>query len=143
MMSRMPSFVDTPGWAEDIRRLLHDLDPRTPAGCAPPMDVIDRADGLEIRMDLPGVPAEAIAVTIRAGTLLVTGEKRPGPACCSGAAFHVAERVFGTFVRTVQLRGAFDARAVEATLDQGELRIRVPRIEERRGAEIRIPVEAR
>lgn len=107
------------------------------------MDIIETADSLEIRVDLAGVVAEAVDVTIQAGRVLISGEKRPGTACCSGAAFHVAERTFGRFLREVPLRGAFEAAAVEATLQQGELRIRVPRREERRGASIRVRVEVR
>jgi HSP20 family protein len=111
------------------------------AGWTPPMDVIERPHGVEIRLDLPGVPIEAIRVAVRAGALVVSGDKPPA-ACCPGAAFHVAERACGRFSRTVPLRLAFDASAIRASLAQGELRIDVPRIEERRGREILIPVVA-
>jgi HSP20 family molecular chaperone IbpA len=54
----------------------------------------------------------------------------------------VAERVFGRFGRAVRLTGAFDVGRAEATLRAGELRVSLPRIEERRGREHRIPVRA-
>ena len=59
---------------------------------------------------------------------------------CGQAAFHVAERVFGRFTRAVRLSGAFDVARADARLRDGELRLVLPRIEERRGREHRIPV---
>jgi HSP20 family protein len=111
------------------------------AGWAPPMDVIERPDAVEIRFDLPGVPIEAIRVSVRANALVVSGDKPPA-SCCPGAAFHVAERACGRFSRTIPLRLAFDASTIRAALTRGELRIEVPRIDERRGREILIPVVA-
>lgn len=65
------------------------------------------------------------------------------PACeHRGAAFHLAERTFGRFARAIRLTGAFDAGASRATLTVGELRVVLPRIQERRGGEIRIAVQA-
>ena len=105
----------------------------------PPMDVVERPDGLEVILDLAGVDAN-VRVAVKAGNLVITGDKRPHR-CASGAAFHVAERTFGPFSRTIPLRLAFDAATIKATLTRGELRIAVPRIEERRGREIDIPIE--
>jgi HSP20 family protein len=110
-------------------------------GWTPPMDVVERPDCVEIRLDVPGVPLAALRVSVRAGTLVVSGDKPPAT-CCSGAAFHVAERACGRFTRSIPLRLAFDASAIRASLRQGELRIEVPRIDERRGREIQIPVVA-
>lgn len=106
----------------------------------PPMDVIERPDGLEVIVDLAGVHG-ALRVTVKGGVLVIAGDKRPPHSCAAGAAFHVAERTFGPFSRAVPLRLAFDARTITATLAHGELRIVIPRIEERRGREIDIPIQ--
>jgi HSP20 family molecular chaperone IbpA len=58
----------------------------------------------------------------------------------SQAAFHLAERTFGRFARAVRISGAFDAGRATATLVEGELRVILPRIEERRGHDIRIEI---
>ena len=74
-------------------------------------------------------------------TIVIAGRK--DPVCGhTEAAFHLAERTFGRFVRPVRVGGAIDASRAEATLSGGELRVRIPRIEERRGREIRIPIKA-
>ena len=103
--------------------------------------MFDTTEGITIVVDLPGVPAEAIRALVKNGIVIVIGDK-PAPACGSDhAQFHVAERSFGRFARGVRLHGAYDASRARAALDAGELRITIPRIEERRGREILIPIE--
>jgi HSP20 family protein len=105
------------------------------------MDVIEHQDVLDIRLDVPGVSPASLRVTIRADVLVISGDKTPG-GCGGSAAFHVAERTCGRFTRTVPLRFAFDASRIRASLSNGELRIVVPRIADRRGREIEITVDA-
>lgn len=108
----------------------------------PAMDILERPDDLEIRIDLVGVHPGSLRLSIAGNRLLIAGEKRPPCSCAPGSAvFHVAERTFGRFTRAVALRRAFNASAIRATLAQGELRIVVPHIEDRRGREIEIPIE--
>ena len=75
------------------------------------------------------------------GTLLIAGTKRVSACGHTDAAFHLAERAFGRFARAIRIGGAVDAGRARVTLSAGELRITVPRIEERRGREIRLPIE--
>src|SRR5262245_52209251 len=132
---------------QELRRLFEQLTgvetrPHT-AECRVPLDVVETSAGIEVIVDLVGVEAEAVQVVIARDTLLITGMKRPAACEHQGdATFHVAERVFGRFTRAVRLAGAFDVARGEATLRAGELRVSVPRIEERRGREHRIPVRA-
>ena len=110
------------------------------AQCSPPLDVVETPNGLEILLDLPGVAASSIEVVFENNTLVVAGEKLPAVCEHLDAGFHMAERAFGRFARAIELEGAFDAGRAEATLAQGELRIVLPRIEERRGRRTRIPI---
>jgi HSP20 family protein len=135
---------------EDVRQLFEAIgretersQPSESVECSPPLDVLETATGVEILMDLPAVPAETVQVVFSRGVLLVAGHK-PAPKCAhrNEAAFHVAERAFGRFARIVRVDGSFDAERAVATLTAGELRISVPRINDRRGREIRIPVRA-
>lgn len=129
---------------DDLRRLFELLGEESaggaPSECNPPVDVIETAATVEILMDIPGVAAEAIQIVLSRGTLMVGGRKLP-PACeHHEAAFHLVERSFGRFARAIRLSGAFDAGRAHATLSAGELRVVLPRIDERRGTEIRIPI---
>ena len=108
--------------------------------CTPSMDVVETSGGIVLVLDLPGVPASALTIGFSQGTLFVAGRKSPRTCAHAQAAFHLAERSFGRFVRAIRLTGAFDANKATATLSAGELRVVLPRIEERRGLDIRIPV---
>jgi HSP20 family protein len=138
-------FHERRDMGDDLRRLLDLLDegPRstgTAGECTPPFDLIETATSLELLMDLPGVTADAVQILFARNTLVVAGQKLPSACEHRDAAFHLAERAFGRFARAVRLTGAVDGGRAQATLRGGELHVVLPRIDERRGAEIRIPV---
>jgi len=138
-------YPDISDFALEIRRAFEELDrqmgSRSAGEYLPPIDVFDAPEGLTIVVDLPGVPANSVRALIKGGVVIVLGEKPSASCGCGGAQFHVAERSFGRFARGVRLHGSFDAASARATLKAGELRIVVPRLEERRGSEIVIPID--
>jgi HSP20 family protein len=110
-----------------------------PGQWSPPLDILEHAETIEIRIDVAGVPAELLSITVRRSTLTIEGRK--AALCGQARAFHVAERSAGRFAREIPLRIPFDAGAIRARLRDGELRIVVPRLAERRGRPIRVPIE--
>ena len=139
-------FLERLDLDDDLHRLFDllttaDAASGTEAECRVAVDVVETPGGFEILMDLAGVPADAVQVVVAENALIVMGRKNPS-ACQHQreAAFHVAERTFGRFARGVRLTGAFDVGGADARLRAGELRVTLPRIEERRGRERRIPV---
>lgn len=124
--------------------LLHLLDAHTAAAeCSPPLDIIESDTGIEIVLDVPGLPASAIDVIFARNVVLIAGRKAPSICQHGGAAFHLAERSFGRFGRAISVDGAFDAGRASATLVDGVLSVVLPRIDERRGAQTRIPIGPR
>jgi len=99
------------------------------------MDVVETRDAVEVTVDLPGAVESSLKVVFKQNLLVISGEKRPARCGHDHAAFHLAERSFGTFARAVRLTGAFDASRITAVLTAGELRVTLPCIAERRGAE--------
>ena len=140
---------DTADLAEDVRRLFEDLASRRPdrrhvvAGeCLPLVDVYETERSVEVVLDLPGVSAEALRVVIKSGVVLIVGEKeRPEPSKRSPASFHLVERDFGRFARAVRINAAIDAAGARARLTNGELHVFIPRLRERRGQVINVPIE--
>jgi HSP20 family protein len=132
--------------AEDARKLLVEIDKQVPgasalsADCRPPVDIIETATSIEVVMDIAGVPADAIRIVVRRDTLLIVGAKVP-TALDGQARFHLAERAYGQFARALRLGGAFDASRGRATIQSGLLRIALPRLADRRGQLLTIPVE--
>jgi HSP20 family protein len=127
----------------DIHRFFVDLLEQTPVSavdCAAPMDVVETAEGLRVVLDVPGVSAGDLRIVLVDGDLTIAGWKPPCSRARGASRFHLAERTFGRFTRTLRLEGAFDAGRASATLSAGELRITLPRVEERRGQPIVIPL---
>jgi HSP20 family protein len=132
--------------ADDARRMLLELDRDVPgasgvtADCHPPLDVLETAAAIEVLVDVPGVPAESLRIAVRRSTLLIVGAKLAGPSD-PNVRFHLAERSYGRFARAVRLSGAFDAARARALVKGGLLRIVLPRLDDRRGSMLSIPVE--
>jgi HSP20 family protein len=150
MTSHGPSSVESnpADLADDVRRLFEDLATRRPdrrhvvAGeCIPLVDVLETGRNVEIVLDLPGVAADALRVVIKSGVVLIVGEKeRSEPAKRAPASFHLVERDFGRFARAVRIHSPIDATSARAWLSSGELRIVIPRVHERRGQPIHVPI---
>jgi HSP20 family protein len=131
-------YVERRELPDDLRRL---LDAGAPSvEFTPPIDVLESETAIQILLDVPGVDPERIEVVFSRNVLLIAGEKTPVGCDHDDAAFHIAERAFGRFARAIGLEGAFDAGKATATLTHGELRVVLPRVPERRGSRIRIPV---
>ena len=121
----MPSFFgpnDASDFADDARRLLAELDREVPgvaalnSECRPPLDVLETTTGVEVVVDVPGVPPIAARCDQR-DTLLVVGAKA-APAAATARRYHLAERSYGRFARAVRLGGAIDARRATARADR-------------------------
>src|SRR3954469_12061455 len=149
MRSRVHAVVlpsEVGDFADEVRRVFLELGRtfglESLAGeCSPALDVFETDDRIEIIVDLPGVGPSAVRVIAKAGALLVAGEKavRRG---VSDSSFHLVERGFGRFARSVRLSCACDTAAARATLADGELRIRIPKLADRRGRAIHVPISA-
>jgi HSP20 family protein len=140
--------MDVGDLGHEVRRLFDELGKRRPerrhmvsGECMPLQDVFETDRSIEIVLDLPGVPPESCRILIKAGVVLVVGEKeRPEPSR-GPASFHLVERDFGRFARAVRVHAAIDASKAHARIKDGELRIVLPKQVERRGREIPVAIE--
>lgn len=107
--------------------------------CAPPLDVYETDDTLEITVDLPGVDPAAVRIIGKGDSVLIAGEKAARRALRESS-FHLVERGYGRFARVVRLGRACDTSKARASLADGELRVSIPKIAERRGKAIPITV---
>lgn len=147
-LTRLPISTDVGDVSADVRRLFEDLLKQRPerrhqitGECLPLLDVFETHDALDLLLDLPGVPASSIRVLVKAGVVIVAGEKdRPEPGARGTTSYHLVERDFGRFARAVRVHVAIDAARASATLAGGELRIRLPKIDERRGQGLLVPI---
>ena len=140
----MLSFPEAAELADEVRRLFDDLQhshDAAPGGLyAPPMDVVEREESLEVVLDLAGVAPEDVRVLFKNNTLVIAGCKWPAAATPGHAtAFHLVERSFGRFARALRVTATLDLGQARATMTEGELRVRLPKLN--RGQEFVIPIE--
>ena len=145
MRSRVHAVLLPPevgDFADEIRRIFGELGRAFGADsltgeCAPAVDVFETDGAMEITVDLPGVAPSTVRVLMKSDTVLIAGEKtaRRGH---GESSFHLVERGFGRFARTVRLGRPCDASRARAHFSSGELRITIPKIAERRGRTIQI-----
>ncbi len=107
--------------------------------CAPPLDVYETDDTMEIAVDLPGVDPAAVRVLAKGDSVLIAGEKAARRAG-GESSFHLVERGYGRFARGVRLGRSCDTSKARATLVNGELRVSIPKMADRRGAAIPVPI---
>ena len=133
-------------FSDEVRRVFFELGrafgAESLAGeCSPAVDVYETDDAVEIAVDLPGVTASAVRLIAKDDSVLIVGEK-PARRAHGDSSFHLVERGYGRFARVVRLARACNASTARATLVNGELRITVPKVAERRGLTIEISLGA-
>lgn len=88
----------------------------------PPVDIIEDETGIVVIADIPGVPAQRMALRTEADQLVIEGELAPttGEATAS-------ELPIGRYRRSFALSRELDPQGITALMDQGVLRIHIPR----------------
>ena len=107
----------------------------------PNVDIVETDGALLVKVELPGVEAPGLTVSVLGGNLILKGEKariEPDP----GAKFQLVERAFGRFRRVIALGVPVNTHRAEAQLKDGLLRVRFPKVPNRRGEEVSIQVNA-
>lgn len=106
----------------------------------PPVDIYEAADkALVIKVELPELKREAIAVTVEHGALSISGE-RSWPADVPKDDVRRVERAYGTFNRRFTLPPAVDASKVVADYRDGVLTVRLPMREDARPRSVPVAV---
>lgn len=90
-----------------------------------PLDAERGPEGFVFRLDLPGIPLDAIDIQTSGSTLTVRAERRPSDHETAGEAL-LTERRLGVFARQITLDPTADLARASASLDAGVLTIRVP-----------------
>jgi len=138
---------DLGDFKDEVRRIFADLGRQFGADslageCSPTLDVYETDDTMEITIDLPGVDATAVHVLSKGDSVLVAGEKPPRRVR-GESSFHLVERGYGRFARAVRIMQPCDSARASASMEDGELRISLPKLKDRRGTSVRIPVRHR
>jgi HSP20 family protein len=92
----------------------------------PSIDVRETGKGLEVTAELPGVDEKDVDVTLANGVLMIRGEKKHEREETEEG-YHLMERSYGSFSRSIPLPFDVDDKSVSASFDKGVLRITLPK----------------
>ena len=121
----------------DVNQLLGRGSGRRVEGLIPPMDVIRTADGLRVRIELPGMRVDDVDVSVNDGLLTISGERKLDAGVAEDAWVH-RERPVGRFERSFGLPKDTDAAAITASFEAGVLDLHIPAPPQRRPHKVSI-----
>ena len=106
----------------------------------PSLDVSETKNELVVKAEVPGMDHKDIDISLSNGVLTIKGEKKQEREE-KEADYHLVERSYGSFVRSVQLPIEVQGDKINASYMDGIVRITLPKSEEAKKKEIKIKVE--
>jgi HSP20 family protein len=95
----------------------------------PRLDVVESADAVTVRTEVPGVLPKNVDVSVRDNILTISGQKEAS-SHEEGKDFYISEREFGSFRRSIELPQGCDPDRITATQDNGVLTVKISRLRE-------------
>jgi HSP20 family protein len=92
----------------------------------PSMDVSETDKEIEITTELPGLEEKDIQLNMADNVLTIRGEKK-NEREEKKKDYHLVERSYGSFVRSVQLPDGVNADNIKAVMSKGVLKVTVPK----------------
>lgn len=98
-------------------------------GWLPPTDIVEKDDAYIVSLELPGVKPESVELSFEKDTLTVKGTKTPTVNVTENEEIRVfaAERVTGSFERSIRLPMHVDPEKIVANYEHGVLQVTVPK----------------
>ena len=91
---------------------------------APAIDAVTKDGDVVIRAELPGVKQEDVDITLHDNVLTISGERRVEEEEERGG-YHIRERRYGSFRRSVSLPEGIDESKISARYEDGVLEVTV------------------
>jgi HSP20 family protein len=108
----------------------------------PNVDVLDDGENVRVLIELPGIEAPDVRVTIRGRVVTIRGSKKGRIRTREGMRFFCMERYFGTFAKSVPVPRPVNSHRARTSLKDGLLEIVLPRVPDMREKEVEIPVKS-
>jgi len=96
---------------------------------APAVDVKETAEAVVVKAEVPGMDAKEINISVTGNVLTIKGEKKSEREE-KEENYHLVERSYGSFSRSLTLPAAVDLDNIEAKYDKGVLTVTCPKKEE-------------
>jgi HSP20 family protein len=111
------------------------------AEVSPRIDVAETDNAIEVTAELPGIDEKDVEVVLRDDILTIKGEKKSEKEE-KKKDYHLIERSFGSFARSVRLPFEADSEAVKASFAKGILRVSIAKPAEVKDKTVKIPVRS-
>jgi HSP20 family protein len=102
-----------------------------------PLDVTENENEFVVKASLPGVKPEDVEITVHGDTLTIRGESKAEEEK-KGEHWHLRERRFGSFQRSVALATPVDSDRANAQYEHGVLTLTLPKSEAAKPRQIKV-----
>lgn len=92
----------------------------------PPVDMIEKEDKFEVKVELPGIKKEDIDISVTGNTLTIKGERKAETEV-KEEEYYCCERSYGNFFRSLTIPASVDTDKIEAKYKDGILEIELPK----------------
>lgn len=116
-------------------------EPVSVGAAAPALNIAETADKIEVTAEIPGVDEKDIKVSVEGNRLVIAGEKKTESEN-KDKEWHVVERSWGAFHRSIALPFEPKDDAIEAHYDKGVLHVFVKKPEPAKPATTQIPIKS-
>jgi len=93
------------------------------------LDVVENDDEFVVKASLPGINPDDLEITFIDGKLTIKGEVTEEEKV-EEARYHLRERRFGSFSRSIKLPSGIDTEKIDAKYESGVLELYLPKVEE-------------
>ena len=108
----------------------------------PALDLVEKKDAYLALIELPGAKASQISVSFEKGVLTISGTKPAIARDENETRVYVAERMTGTFERSLRLPEFVDAEHISAEFVDGLLTVTIPKAQAAQPRKIQIQANA-
>ena len=146
-------FFNVPNWGfsksfREFDRLRREMDelfgalsggtlPRLSAGVFPLTNVTEDKENYYVRAELPGIKSNELDIQVTAEGISISGERKI-PVEGNNVRYHRREREAGKFSRSINLPCEIDVNKVEASMENGVLKVTIPKSEAAKPRQITI-----
>lgn len=107
---------------------------------SPPVDIYETADGIVLKVELPGVNKDDVSVEVKDNVLSFKGERLLDPEI-KDEHYYRKERSFGKFNRSFSLQEPIKPDRIKASFKQGVLTVEIPRPEEEKPKQVTVDID--
>lgn len=105
----------------------------------PPVDVYEDEQGVQLKLEVPGVDEKDLDIRVENNTLTVSGERKFEKEE-KEENFHRVERRYGSFTRSFTLPTTLSTEDIKADYEQGVLKIRLAKRAEAKPRQIKVNI---